>query len=216
MRDHQSKTPLLASVHYKNKEILKYLLHDHYKNKIQLNNMHDMENRNILHLAILAKDNSILEILVSFLSNSVVLRKLLRQIDLKGNTPLHLAAKLGRLEEMTEKFLKLHTNGDLMLKDEMGRTPFHIASRFGNLHFISEMHARDKDGKEINLMNQGDIDQNTALHLAALNKVLKILYIGCNSIISRNLKQSLSCFKKVQIQPYSTVLDGMHYWHQPR
>ena len=161
----------MASVYYKNKAILNYFLHQKYKNKkYLLASMHDIENRNILHIAVLTKDNDIIEILINFLKKAVVLSKLLHQTDNKGNTPLHLAAKTGKLDHLTDEFLNLHSNADLTMKNEMGRTAFHIASMVGNMKMIQALHDRDRMSEELTLVNQGDIDQNSALHLAALNK----------------------------------------------
>ena len=164
----------MAAIFYKNLDILNYLIQEVYNDKMQdLFKMVDVDQKNIVHFAILSKDNQILRTLLDWLQphRRTVLSFLLRGADYKGNTPFHLACQLGLLEELTEQFVSLHTIQDLLLGNELDQTPFHVAAKSGSLRMLKCLHARDLENEDINLINKNDIDQNSPLHLAAMNKV---------------------------------------------
>jgi ankyrin repeat protein len=86
-----------------------------------------------------------------------------------------LASQLGKLGSFTEEFVNLYPNKDLVLKNELDQTPFHIASKFGNLPMIETLLQRDHKTEEVFLINNVDLDSNTPLHLATLNKQVTIV-----------------------------------------
>ena len=134
--------------------------------------MVDVDNKNILHISILSKDNLIIKSVLDWLKPHRSLQTfLLRGKDYKGNTPFHLACQLGRLEELTEEFVGLHSSQDLLMVNELDQTPFHVAAKSGSLRILKCLHARDLEKEDIFLINKNDIDQCTPLHLAAMNTV---------------------------------------------
>ena len=133
----------------------------------------DVDKKNILHFSILSKDNLIIKSVLDWLKpHRAVLTFLLRGRDYKGNTPFHLACQLGRLEELTEEFVGLHSSQDLLMVNELDQTPFHVAAKSGSLRMLACLHARDQEKEDIFLINKNDIDQCTPLHLAAMNTVI--------------------------------------------
>ena len=172
--DHQQKTPLIASIHYKNPDILNYFTSEVYNDKMhELFRMVDVDKKNILHFAILSRDNLIIRSVLDWLQpHRGVLTFLLRGKDYKGNTPFHLAAQLGRLEELTDQFVALHSTQDLLMGNELDQTPFHVAAKSGSLRILKCLHARDEENDDVTLINRNDIDQNSPLHLAAINMVV--------------------------------------------
>ena len=178
--DHQNKTPLTAAILNANVDIVKYFFENYYNKKMHdLVKMLDEDKRNILHFAILSGNTENLRKLLHLVKpNTQILKKLLIGKDAKGNSPFHLASQLGKLESFTEEFVNLYVNRDLLIKNELDQTPFHIASKFGTLEMITILLKRDHKAEEIFLLNSVDIDSNTPLHLATLNKqdaVVKLL-----------------------------------------
>ena len=177
--DHQHKTPLIAAIFYKNLDILNHFRKEVYNTKLhELFRMVDVDKRNILHISILSRDNLIIKSVLDWLRpHRAVLTFLLRGKDYKGNTPFHLACQLGRLEELTEEFVGLHSSQDLLVVNELDQTPFHVAAKSGSLRMLKCLHARDLEKEDIFLINKNDIDQCTPLHLAAMNTVILFLDI---------------------------------------
>ena len=173
--DHQKKTPLMAAIYYKNKEVLEHLFDEYYSRHIQkVGDMKDRDHRNVLHLAVLSKDNSVLDTLLNYLKKETnVLSDLLKGQDVKENTALHLAAKMGSLDDFTEKFVNLiSSDEDLMMKNELGQTAFHVACLNGNQKMLEVLYDRDSQQGGINMINQVDIEHNRPLHMAVSNKVI--------------------------------------------
>ena len=177
----------MAAILYNNLQVLKFLLEECYKDNMDdIANMVDVDNRNILHLALLSKDNSIIEEVVHSLGKSI-LDQLLSSQDSRGNIPLHLAAQTGKLEDKTEWFLGLCADEHLTTKNELGQTAFHVASIHANEELLEQLYKRDQAGQEVSLMNIGDLELNSPLHLAALHKVpiwIKFLTKLRNSYVS--------------------------------
>ena len=156
-------------------EILSYFTREVYSDKVdELSKMVDVDKRNIMHFAILSKDNQILSTVLDWLKpHRWLLTSLLRGKDYKGNTPFHLASQLGGLEGLTQQFVSLHSSQDLLTGNELDQTPFHVAARSGNLEMLKCLHERDEEEEDLTLIHKKDIDQNSPLHLAAANTVLK-------------------------------------------
>ena len=172
--DHQHKTPLIAAIFYKNLEILHHFREEVYNSRMhELFKLVDVDKKNILHFSILSKDNLIIKSVLEWLRpHRAILTFLRRGKDYKGNTPYHLACQLGRLEELTEEFVALHSSQDLLMVNELDQTPFHVAAKSGSLRMLKCLHARDQEKEDIFLINKNDIDQCTPLHLAAMNMVI--------------------------------------------
>ena len=172
--DHQHKTPLIAAILYKNPDILSYFTREVYTDKMKdLSSMVDVDMKNIIHFAILSRDNLIISSVLDWLEpHRGLLSSLLRGKDYKGNTPLHLAAQLGRLEDLTQRFVSLHSSQDLLLGNDLHQTSYHVAAKSGSLKMVKVLHARDEKEEDLTLIHKKDIDQNSPLHLAAINTVL--------------------------------------------
>ena len=83
-----------------------------------------------------------------------------------------MAAQTGKLDEaLTRRFIDLHQDHDLAIRNEMGQTAFHVAAMSGNKVMIEELCRRDVGAKELNLLHTSDIELNSPLHLASLHKV---------------------------------------------
>ena len=153
-------------------------------------NMVDCDQRNILHIGVLSRNKTILEKVLRLLDESVI-SELIKSCDIKGkanfeklkhvtiyptlcflgNIPLHLAAQTGKLEDLTKRFIDLHQDSDIAIRNEMGQTAFHVAAMSGNKVMIEELYRRDKEAKELSLLHTSDIELNSPLHLASLHKV---------------------------------------------
>ena len=130
--DQQMRTPLMAAVFYKNVKIVEYLFKVHYNSHMEeIKEMTDVEQRNILHLAILSRDNAIISCLLRLVEDSV-LSVLRRGADSKGNLPLHSSAQTGAMGELTSTFINLHSDTELRIRNEMGQTVFHVAAKHGS------------------------------------------------------------------------------------
>lgn len=130
--DQQLRTPLMAAVFYKNVKIVEYLFKVHYNSHMEeIMKMTDVEQRNILHLAILSRDNAIISCLLRLVEDSV-LSVLRRGADSKGNLPLHSSAQTGAMGELTSTFINLHSDTELRIRNEMGQTVFHVAAKHGS------------------------------------------------------------------------------------
>ena len=130
--DQQMRTPLMAAVFYKNVKIVEYLFKVHYNSHMEeIQKMTDVEQRNILHLAILSRDNAIISCLLRLVEDSV-LSVLRRGADSKGNLPLHSSAQTGAMGELTSTFINLHSDTELRIRNEMGQTVFHVAAKHGS------------------------------------------------------------------------------------
>ena len=130
--DQQLRTPLMAAVFYKNVKIVEYLFKVHYNSHMEeIKKMTDVEQRNILHLAILSRDNAIISCLLRLVEDSV-LSVLRRGADSKGNLPLHGSAQTGAMGELTSTFINLHSDTELRIRNEMGQTVFHVAAKHGS------------------------------------------------------------------------------------
>ena len=130
--DQQLRTPLMAAVFYKNVKIVEYLFKVHYNSHMEeIKEMTDVEQRNILHLAILSRDNAIISCLLRLVEDSV-LSVLRRGADSKGNLPLHSSAQTGAMGELTSTFINLHSDTELRIRNEMGQTVFHVAAKHGS------------------------------------------------------------------------------------
>ena len=82
-----------------------------------------------------------------------------------------MAAQTEKLEDVTRRFINLHQNLDLSMRNEMGQTAFHVAAMHGNKVMIEELYRRDMGAKELSLLHTPDIELNSPLHLASLHKV---------------------------------------------
>ena len=185
----------MAAIYYKNKEVLEYLFDVYYSNHIfKVRDMLDRDQRNILHLAVLSNDHSVLDTLLNYLKQEKsVLAELLKGQDVKENTALHLAAKFRSLDHITEKFVNLITSDDdLLIKNELGQTAFHVACLNGNQKMVEVLYERDAKEGGIAMMNQVDIEHNRPLHLAVANKVTTF-------IIKVNFKSLLQCSNIVKL-----------------
>ena len=171
-RDHQNKTPLMAAIVNGNIEITNYFFTNYFNKRMnELVSMYDGEKRNIVHFAILSGNNEIIKNVLQLLKpNRQILKRLLTGKDSKGNSPFHLESQVGKLGSFTEEFVNLYSDKDLVLKNELDQTPFHIASKFGNLPMIETLLQRDRKTEDVFLINSVDLDSNTPLHLATLNK----------------------------------------------
>jgi ankyrin repeat protein len=81
----------------------------------------------------------------------VLLKSLLRQRDVKGNTPLHLAAMLGS-PHIGDLLLVHYERPELVLKNEEGQTPFHLAARYGHRALVEQLLQVDKVTDQIFLL----------------------------------------------------------------
>ena len=100
-------------------------------------------------------------------------------VDVKGNTPLHLAVEHKRQSSI--KFL-LSMNAELNVKNKEGQTPLHTAVLVRNTEAIKELLVK---GANRNVRDNGDykpIDLNTKVNEgAARDEIAKILGKACYS-----------------------------------
>ncbi len=74
-------------------------------------------------------------------------KNLLRQKDVKGNSPLHLACMLGNTA--ISDLLAHYERAELVLKNEEGQTPFHLAARYGHVTLVEQLLAVDRNTDQI-------------------------------------------------------------------
>jgi ankyrin repeat protein len=79
----------------------------------------------------------------------VLLKTLLGQKDVKGNTPLHMASIHGIPH--IKDLLALYDKNYLAMKNEEGQTPFHLAARYGHVAIVELMLQMDKSMDQISL-----------------------------------------------------------------
>lgn len=75
-----------------------------------------------------------------------------------GNTPLHTAAKNGRIHEIPSNLLKLEL---FLEKNNLGQTPLHLAAQYGHLDQVPQEYLTRET------LTAFDSDGNTAFHKAA-------------------------------------------------
>ena len=95
----------------------------------------------------------------------------LQEIDQEGNTPLHIAAREGKLEEV-KKLIHyiLNINPSLIeAKNNFGSSPLHYATWFGQLPIIKYLMKQGADIKTKDIFDQ------TLIHSAAWNGDLKLV-----------------------------------------
>ncbi|XP_068649203.1 protein ACCELERATED CELL DEATH 6-like [Aristolochia californica] len=89
-----------------------------------------------------------------------------------GDSPIHLAAKNGHYD-VTRELVQLRPDcGEL--RDGKGRNALHVAVESGKRNVVKYI----LDNPELkNLINEQDDEGNTPLHLAAINRQLRIIYL---------------------------------------
>lgn len=91
--------------------------------------------------------------------------------DLLGRTPLHYAAKEGRMRLVK---ILVKEGGDLVAEDKYKQTPFHLAASEGQqltLDFMRDWLIEHGDiAQAVSALKMQDIKGNTALHLATINE----------------------------------------------
>ncbi|WCJ32761.1 ankyrin repeat family protein [Euphorbia peplus] len=126
-----------------------------------------------LHYAAYAGNIQVVELLLKIDKSET----LLRMKDNEGMSALHIAAKGNQtylIKKLTEKYP--YTKEYV---DNKGRTAFHVAAEDGKVNVVTyfKRHSVFND-----IINEGDINGNTPLHLAALHKKIAV----CNLLISHS------------------------------
>ncbi len=92
-------------------------------------------------------------------------KKLLTEEDNNGNTPLHLACKLGR-KDILKEFIKLIDPNDASGINFKQRTPLHECAKHGHLELVRMMLDQYDQKNQEKLLRMPDVTLKTALHLA--------------------------------------------------
>ena len=106
----------MAAIFYKNLDILNYFIQEVYIDNDKMHDlfkMVDIDQKNIVHYAILSKDNQILRTVLDWLQphRRTILSYLLRGADYKGNTGDlnidrgHVEVKIGLKDGMSQKIV---------------------------------------------------------------------------------------------------------------
>lgn len=91
--------------------------------------------------------------------------------DKEGQSPIHVAAREGRGSVIREIIQHCPDSGELV--DPFGRNTLHIAIQGGQVNVVRYiLETPDLEG----LINQPDVDGNTPLHLATIERKTWILY----------------------------------------
>jgi ankyrin repeat protein len=91
--------------------------------------------------------------------------QLLTGKDNNGNTPLHLASKLGR-KDLFEIFIQSVNVDDQSWINSKQRTPLHECAKHGHLELIEMLLNKCKPESRNKLLQMQDINLKTALHIA--------------------------------------------------
>jgi ankyrin repeat protein len=92
-------------------------------------------------------------------------KQLLTGRDNNGNTPLHLASRLGR-KDLFEIFIQSATLDNQSWINSKQRTPLHECAKHGHLKLIEMMLNKCNPESRKTLLQMQDINRKTALHLA--------------------------------------------------
>nr|WP_255565508.1 ankyrin repeat domain-containing protein [Wolbachia endosymbiont of Cylisticus convexus] len=115
-------------------------------------NYQDNSGSTLLHHAAFGNDPKLIKLLLNELRFDIDI------INKEGNTPLHVAARYGRLDAVKG----LLTRGaNIDARNNVNNTPLHIAARYGQLDVVKEL--LDKKAK----IYTGNKAGNAPLHVAA-------------------------------------------------
>jgi hypothetical protein len=92
-------------------------------------------------------------------------KQLLTEKDSTGNTPLHLACKLGR-EDILKELIKWIDPNDPAWINSKQRTPLHECAKHGHLELVRMMLDNYNQKSQQKLLRMQDMTLKTAIHLA--------------------------------------------------
>jgi ankyrin repeat protein len=115
--------------------------------------------------SILSGHAQICSFLIKQYPNAKAKQQLLTGKDNDGNTPLHLASRLGR-KDLFEIFIQSMKPDDQSRINSKQRTPLHECAKHGHLELVKMMLKEFKPESRDKLLRMQDINLKTALHLA--------------------------------------------------
>merc|ERR1711971_553966 len=179
-KDSKGLTPIMIAAVRGHTEVVKFL-----KEKGANLSECDLKDQNIIH--ILAKHNrhKMVPILMEG-RNGAWVERLINQPNQKENTPLHIAAGKGSVETV-EELLKEDYVADIDIQNWDKRTPCHLAAAAGHTRVLQLLLEHDH-----NAIFDRDDEDNTLLHLAAMNKhseTVKLLIAAGAPVQKRNRKE---------------------------
>ena len=121
----------------------------------------DKNDQTIIHLAAQNNQDDVIKAILDL--ESTPKDFMVNENDQLDNTPLHLACAAGHLDSVK---VLIEAGADSDNKNEDEKTPFHMAAERGHVEVVEFILNNDKNAK-----NDCDEDDNTALHLAASNKM---------------------------------------------
>ncbi|XP_061425467.1 LOW QUALITY PROTEIN: transient receptor potential cation channel subfamily A member 1 [Lethenteron reissneri] len=129
----------------------------------------DIKGRNFLHLAV--SQGGWLGNFGKDIFQREDIKALLEDKDTEGCTPLHYASKYGTIEALGGV---LPLQASIHLKSKANKSPLHFAAEYGRLNSCAQLLQTARGSK---LMNEGDGDGLTALHLAASNGHTRVVQL---------------------------------------
>ncbi|XP_068339667.1 protein ACCELERATED CELL DEATH 6-like isoform X1 [Pyrus communis] len=157
----EGETALHAAVIEKHFDIVEVLL----RFKQQLVKETDHQGRTPLHYAASLGDHKTVRRLLEIDTSTAYV------LDKEGQSPIHVAAREGRGSVIREIIQHCPDSGELV--DPFGRNTLHIAIQGGQVNVVRYiLETPDLEG----LINQPDVDGNTPLHLATIERKTWILY----------------------------------------
>ncbi|KAM1873766.1 hypothetical protein ACFX13_007566 [Malus domestica] len=157
----EGETALHAAVIEKHFDIVEVLL----RFKQQLVKETDQQGRTPLHYAASLGDHKTVRRLLEIDTSTAYV------LDKEGQSLIHVAAREGRGSVISEIIQHCPDSGELV--DPFGRNTLHIAIQGGQVNVVRYiLETPDLEG----LINQPDVDGNTPLHLATIERKTWILY----------------------------------------
>uniref|UniRef100_S4RL61 Uncharacterized protein n=1 Tax=Petromyzon marinus TaxID=7757 RepID=S4RL61_PETMA len=129
----------------------------------------DIKGRNFLHVAV--SQGGWLGNFGKDIFQREDIKALLEDKDTEGCTPLHYASKYGTIEALGGV---LPLQASIHLKSKANKSPLHFAAEYGRLNSCAQLLRTARGSK---LMNEGDGDGLTALHLAASNGHTRVVQL---------------------------------------
>jgi len=156
--DSDGITPIMIATMKGNKGVVQFLK-DSGASLVK----HDSKDQNILHLIAKHGQHKMLKLLFDGKEEEV--KSLVNQMNYMENTPLHIAASEGNVE-VARELLKEDYKADVDMKNWDEQTPCHMAAASGHSDVLKLLMEKDR-----NAIYDKDEEDNTPLHLAAINQM---------------------------------------------